>query len=244
MLQKTAAIFIGSSSFSENAHVVKLFTRNNGLIGFMAHGTKNSKGPLKPAFLFPLNSMELVYYQTAGKGLRTLKECKSNLECWPLRDAPLKSLISQFVSEIILKTLPEEAMETDVYDFCETFALHLANTNEPLSTVPLWFMVHYAGILGVAPYFTEHEDTSRFDPVSGSSVSISSKLALPSKSASSETTALLQLISQTNLEDYGKIVSKSSIRKDALEVLLYFYKHHLCPGKDFKSPLILSAVLD
>lgn len=244
MLQKTSAIFISSTSFSENAHVVKLFTRNNGLIGFMAHGTKNNKGPLKPAFLFPLNSMEVVYYQTAGKGLRTLKECKSNIECWPLRDEPLKSLISQFISEIISKTLPEEAEETDVYDFCEHFAKYLTFTKEHLSLLPIWFMVHYAGVCGVAPHFSNKDPKSRFDPVSGSSINTTSNTAISSESASEEATSLLQQISISDLENFSEVISTSSMRKKANEVLLNFYKHHLCSGKDFKSPEILSALLN
>lgn len=244
MLQKTQAIFIGGSSFSENAHVVKLFTKNNGVIGFMAHGTKNNKGPLKSAFLFPLNTMELIYYQTPGKGLRTIKECKSNLDCWSLRDEPIKSLISQFIGEVILKTLPEEAMETDVYDFCENFAHYLASSNENLSVLPLWFMVHYAGIYGVAPHFSDFDVTSRFDPISGRTASSSSNTAISSSSASAEATALLHLISETPLENTHQLTSTSETRKAANEVLLHFYRYHLCSGKEFKSPEILSAVLN
>jgi DNA repair protein RecO (recombination protein O) len=152
MLVKTDGIILRQIPFSETSIIVKIFTREYGLVSFLVKGAKSKKNP-KANILKPINQVALCYYQKDNKGLRQLKECQLIFAPDAQRFGIYKSSIAMMIIELLNATITEdEHTDAEKYNFLEYSFQYLIDY-ELNSSFYLSFLFQYSIYLGIElPY--------------------------------------------------------------------------------------------
>lgn len=148
MLVKTDGIILRQIPFSESSIIVKIFTRDFGLISFLVKGAKSKKNP-KANILKPINQISFSFYQKENKGLRQFKEFQ--LIFAP--DAQLfgiyKSAVSMMMVELLNTTITEDSMEDiEKYEFLE-YSFNFLREQKLHPNFYLSFIYQYSIHLGI-----------------------------------------------------------------------------------------------
>lgn len=148
MLVKTEGIVLGQIPFSESSLIVKIYTREYGVLSFLLKGIKGkTKG--KAQVFNPINQLELSFYQREAKSLKSIKEY--NLLFAP--DAQsfgiYKTSVATMMVELLRNTLPDQAPPDEhKYDFIID-SLNYLRTMKLNANFYLSFMFQYSSYLGI-----------------------------------------------------------------------------------------------
>jgi DNA repair protein RecO (recombination protein O) len=148
MLVKTDGIILRQIPFSETSIIVKVFTRDYGLISFLVKGAKSKKNP-KANILKPINQISFSFYQKDNKGLRQFKECQLIFAPDAQQFGIYKSAISMMMVELLNTTITEDAMEDiEKYEFIE-YSFDYLRKEKLNSNFYLSFLYQYSVQLGI-----------------------------------------------------------------------------------------------
>lgn len=159
MLAKSLAIVIGSVKYGDSSVILKTFSRNFGLISFIAGGVRGKKGGMKSAIMLPLNQGELVFYEKGKGNLRRLKEFSSPRVYTEMYFHPIKNCLAMFLAEVLSHVLKEEEPEPLLFDFLSESLFQLDNQQSDLANFHLSFLYNLSRFLGfqaetgTGPYF-------------------------------------------------------------------------------------------
>lgn len=122
MIVKSRAIVLHRFPYSDSSWIVKVLTRECGVVSFIVKGGKRKESPFKGA-MDPLSLCEVVFNQNpqkAGSGdLQFVKEA-SLLNWFPkLRSDLLKLATAQVMAEIILRYAPQGVPLQDEFELLE-----------------------------------------------------------------------------------------------------------------------------
>lgn len=141
--------------WSESSLILKAYTREHGLISFMAKGAKrqNSRlhGLLEPAlhlqFLFPGNSR--------GE-IRILSDVALLRNFSAVREDVLRQSLAQVYGEVLLKYLPGEARAPDFHDLMLSALERLEGASRERNRLPVHFaayLLDFCRLSGFQPQF-------------------------------------------------------------------------------------------
>lgn len=148
MLVKTDGIILRQIPFSDTSIIVKIFTRDYGLVNFLVKGAKSKNNP-KANILKPINHISVSYYQKDSKGLRQLKECQLIFAPDAQIFGIYKSSIAMMMIELLNNTITESEVEDiEKYNFIE-HSFHYLIQNELNSNFYLSFLYQYSIYLGI-----------------------------------------------------------------------------------------------
>ena len=74
MLVKTEAIVLGAVKYGDSSVILRTYSKEQGLLAFIASGVRSRKGPIRPSMIQVLSVLQLVYYQKAKGELKRIKE--------------------------------------------------------------------------------------------------------------------------------------------------------------------------
>ncbi len=243
MLHKTEAIYIGQVPFGENGRVLRFFTEQHGMIPFLVPGVRSNKGSLKSGHLFPLNIIDIDYYDHQKNKLFKLKEAVPVKILGNIQQNRIKSLVSVFMAEILQKSLQEGVADSHLYAFIRETVLKLEDTKEVHPLFPCWFMLHYASAMGWAPHLEHIEGPAVFDPETGRLYSAYSASPLPQKLVPSEAARWLIPLDRSSAEQLSALAIKAEERDRLFRGLEDFFRFHLLSGRELRSPEIIRDVL-
>jgi len=147
LLQDLEGYVIYSLDYKETSKIIKIFTRDLGLISVMARGAKSPKSKkmnltsLYCKGRFNLKKSKNMYYLIDGEIIN------ANLG---LRGSIKDLYYSQVFSEIILKTVYENMDNEDLYDFYDK-TLTSIDKIENKEVLLSMFLIKYAAMLGYRP---------------------------------------------------------------------------------------------
>jgi len=149
MLVRTEGIVLKQFPFSDTSIIVKIFTRDFGLMSFIIKGAKsrrNSKAPLYK----PVNILSLSFYQRENQTLKQVKEAQLLFAPDAQNFGVYKSAVTMFMVELINHTIPEDSSlpEAEKYNFVTRSIQHLKE-NSLNSHFYLSFMYQYSIFLGI-----------------------------------------------------------------------------------------------
>jgi DNA repair protein RecO (recombination protein O) len=148
MLVKTDGIILRQIPFSETSIIVKIFTRDYGLVSFLVKGAKSKKNP-RANILKPINQVSISYYKKDTKGLRQLKECQLIFAPDAQQFGIYKSSIAMMMVELLNTTITEdEYTDAEKYNFIEHSFQYLID-HELNSNFYLSFLYQYSIYLGI-----------------------------------------------------------------------------------------------
>lgn len=149
MLVSTEGIVLRQFPFSDTSIIVKIFTRDYGLVGFIVKGAKSKKNA-KAQLFKPVNLLAISFYQKENQGLKQIREAQLLFAPEAQNFGVYKSAVTMFMVELINHTVPEDSGQPDIekYDFIASSIQYLRD--HPLNAhFYLSFMYRYSGYLGI-----------------------------------------------------------------------------------------------
>ncbi|MDA0314115.1 MAG: DNA repair protein RecO [Bacteroidetes bacterium] len=155
MLKKTAGIVLSHIKYKDSSIIVRIFTRDLGLKGYLVDGVRSLGKGSKIALYQPLTLLDLVVYDKENSGLQRISEAKIK---YPQRHIPFdmaRTSLALFSTEIISRSILEGYQNEDLFDFLNESISHLDSLETNLSHFPLVFLLENARHLGFAPELAE-----------------------------------------------------------------------------------------
>jgi len=230
------AIVLQAIKHGDRKFILKLYTRNHGMITVATHVGKNSTSKIKQGSILPLSLIDVELIIKQNKEVHQLTEASCYCVSTGISTSITKLTIAQFLNEILIKTLKEQSPNEHLYEFIET-CLKFLNDTENGINLHLYFLSELTKYLGFEPQNNFSPQSPYFDCREGrfSSVGLTMPLGL-NKEDSFLFSEFLKINSlKTNISN--------SQRQSILEILLAYYKLHIPAFTDVKSLEVLREVI-
>ncbi len=241
MLEKTKAIVVKTTKYSETSLIVKAFTENFGMRTYMVRGVRRKKSKAPMSLFQPLSILEMVVYEKEGRDIQNIKEIKSHVLFKSIPYHIKKTSIALFLNELILKSIGEEEQNHSIFSFIYQSIVFLDEADESYENFHLWFMTHFTRFLGFKSSSNyDAQKQNIFDLQEGRFTNLVLPDSISIQPPLSNAFSRLQ-----QDEYYGNHVSLN--RKLRLQLLLklqQYYQFHLPGFSDLKSLSILKEVMD
>lgn len=216
MLVKSKGIVLSYIQYKETSIIVKIYTEEYGVQSFIVNGVRNKKAKVGIALFQPLTLIEIVFFYKDGKGLKRINEIKCSI---PLQKIPFdirRSCVSLFISEVLNKTIGEEASDQEMFNFLYSSVLYLDQESfNP--DFHIWFLIQLSFYLGFGPQQTT-DIVMKHNEFHGVIEDV-----------------LEKSISEMN-------ISSNLVRRNVLEIILLFYGRNIERCNDLKSVKILNEI--
>lgn len=161
------AVVFGSTTYSDNSYMVKLLTRDKGMVTVSVHtGGKGAK--VRKSFLLPLTLLDVELVGKENNDIKYISDCRVYRQCNDLIANPMKMLGSQFLCEMTEKSLRFQTIaDEETFDFVEESVLEM---NELQGDVESWMIVYIYGLMqqvGIVPDLEGYERGMSLDIVEG-----------------------------------------------------------------------------
>lgn len=243
MLHNTRGIILRSVKYGETSLVTTVFTETYGIQAYMVQGvrsakqSKNRAGLLQPAML-----ADIIADHQPQKNLQRLREFPPAYIYKTVQENIIKNSIAVFCSEILLRLLPEQAPQPELFNEAFDFFIQLDNT--PVSNVanyPLYFVVLCSRYLGYDIGGAFSEDTPYVDIHSGGFTAFPP--SRPPYLSIYEARALGDIIQAIDYNTLANISMSASDRLHITEWYIAFLQQHTQHMGAIKSLSVLHAVL-
>jgi DNA repair protein RecO (recombination protein O) len=241
MYQTTRGIVFHQTKYSDTSLVVKILTEEAGLGSYIIKGVRSPKSKIKASLFQPLNLLELVVSRKEKSELNHIREAHV---IHPYREIPdniRKSSILLFLNELMYKSIQEEAVNDNLFQFIWDHLILLDQTTENPANFPLLFAIRLTHYLGFFPQGNYHDHYTVFDMAEGH---FTQGEPLPAEQfITGQPCAWLAKLLELPVDQFYAIAIPSGIRNFLLEKVLVFYQLHLPLTGSFKSHLVLHEVL-
>ena len=159
----TKGIVLHRTKYTDSSFIVKIFTERLGLQTYLVQGANRKSAKIKSNLLQPFTLLDLEVYQREKKDIQRIKELRLD---HPFESIPFdqsKNAIALFLTEILYKTVKEEAPNPELFQFLDTAIRWLDLSENPCANFHLWFLVQLSGFFGFFPQGTPSETIPRFD---------------------------------------------------------------------------------
>jgi len=238
MHHTTEAIVLQLYPYKDNGAVVKLYSKNKGLISCWASSIHKKSSKTKVNLLQPLSIIKIEINDKENNSLIQLKEIETSVQTHGISLHIEKSTIAIFLSELLIKLLKESSTDESFYEFIRASILLLNETNEKCANFHILFMIVLADHFGLLPKGDYSPNTSYFNLKDGVYQSIAPMHPHFIYPAESE---WLSRLSSYKLEDFYKPSIPSASRKILLRGLLEYFELHLAITP-LKSHLVLEEI--
>lgn len=224
MLHKTKGIVLNYIKYSDTSIIAKIYTEAFGLQSYIVNSVRSSKSNNKIALFQPLTLLDMVVYHKNNHGLQRISEMRCAEPYFAIPFDIHKTSISIFISEILLKTLKEETANQELFDFLFHSFHALDKVEKNVLNFHVSFMLRYSFYLGFFP-----EDVKSVWQHS---------LYKPSD-------AIIQYIENCMKHTYFESFASTNLhRREALDIIIAFYKNQIESFGDLHSISILREVLE
>ncbi len=240
MIEKTLGIVLSQIKFGDTSLIVHLYTRQWGRMGILVPGARASSKNRKTHLFQPLTILELEVYYKASRDLQKIKEARNHSPFVHMTGDPVKSSVALFLSEVLNKTLREEAPNEELFDFLSYHIQYLDVTDQPVANFHLFFLIRLARYFGFNPGIPDGD---------GRWLELLSGVFLPDKPPEGQAlppdmTSQLVAFMQIQISELATINLNRYQRQELLDGVLRFYRHHLEGIGEIRSHLILQSLFD
>jgi len=224
MIFKTKGIVLNYIRYRETSIITKIFTEQFGIQSYIVNSVRSSNSRTKIALFQPLTLLDLVVYHKPNGSLQRISE----LKCLsPFKSIPFeikKTAIAIFMSEVLLKTMKEEASNPLLFNYLSETIQDFDKVSSTYENFHLKFLIDLSGFLGFLP-------SSSKDILAGRIV----------KPSTEQEEAFLQQIIQSDF--HSAIKTDNQMRRICLEYILDFYASHVENFGEVNSVKVLKDVL-
>lgn len=228
MLVKINAIVLSKLKYRDNDLIVKCYTKQKGIVSYLARGAlKSQKGSSKAVYFQPLSLVLIEEQFNASRSLQGIKEIKLDYLYKSLHTDVLKTAIVMFLSEVLSTVLKEEEQNEPLYDYIENTLKWLDYKTE-FSNFHLLFLLNLTKYLGFYP-----DDQNRENECFNLSNGLFDSKKDEFYSISGQNLSVLKQLLGIDFDGVNTIKLNSKQRQSFLNMLLLYFELHL---GDFRKP--------
>ena len=232
MLIKTEALVLHKVPHSDHTAVVKLFTKECGLLSFLVQGLHGKQN--KNAYYQPGQFLEIIFHRKAGQGLNRIREVQAlhtEYTAQSPADQFWRQQLLSFAVELTTFCLSEEHSEPELFDTLASNIRSLAQGEVSLSWFPLQLCLDVSECLGQGLPLREAQRKGGLDVWNGHFGQANS---LPHQWLSERDCAMLW-----NAQQSGIWEAPRAERLGVLDKLVMYLTVSFFPGKTLKSISII-----
>lgn len=241
MLQKTRAIVLQVTDYSEASIIVRAYTESHGMQSFLVNSVRKPKARFAANLFQPLSLLEIVAYVKKPGSLHRVAEVNASPAFHTIPYDTVKTTVAMFIAEVLYRSVREEETNPELFQFAD-YAIRLFDLHpEVVSGFHLCFMIQLTRYLGFYPSGRYSNGMQWFDLQEGQFTSEPPRqhpyfLNPPSAE-------ILDKLLGLNLEDSGNTGLSAAARRKILEALVLYYELHHTQGSHIRSHQILAEVL-
>jgi DNA repair protein RecO (recombination protein O) len=150
MIVRTDAVVLHAFDYGETSRIVRLLTRQHGVVGVLARGARRPTSQFGSA-LQPLSYVQAVYYWRPQRGLQTLKEAAHAVRFRRLVSEVDRVTLGLRVLEVARALVEEGEAHPLALDLVVRTLAFIDGAEGHVANAVPWFQLRLAGLLGFAP---------------------------------------------------------------------------------------------
>jgi DNA repair protein RecO (recombination protein O) len=238
MYHSTEAIVLQLYPYKDHNAVVKIYSKDMGLISCWAASIHKKTSKTKANLLQPLSVIKAEISSKGSDNLVQLREIETSIHTPGIALNIEKSTIAMFLAELLLKSLKESSADDSLYEFIKEAVLLLDKTKERCINFHVLFIIRLSDYFGLLPKGNYTSTTSYYnlqDGIYQATAPLHPHFLNPPESE------WLSKLSSQSLDKFNEVVIPSSSRKLLLRGLIEYFELHLAMSP-LKSHLILEEV--
>jgi DNA repair protein RecO (recombination protein O) len=238
MFHSDEAIVLHLIRHKDNNAVVKLYTRQQGLISCFIGTIHKKTSGIRASGLQALTLLNVIIDHRENKQLATLKEAQIAFLPSGIITSVEKSSVAIFMAELISHTIREQAGDVHLYDFFRESIVQLNNTTENCANFHVIFLLNMANQLGILPHNSFTLQTPYLDLQEGTYMAhppMHGAYLYPDESA------YINKLRAIPVTGFAKAELPNSMRKNILHGLLKYFEIH-AGTTPLQSHLVLETV--
>ena len=150
MIVRTDAVVLHAFDYGETSRIVRLLTRQHGVIGVLARGARRPTSAFGST-LQPTSYVQAVYYHRPQRGLQTLKETAHVVRFKRLTSEIDRLTLGLRVVEVARALIDEGQSHPLALDLVIAALEQIDEAPENVGNAVLWVQLRLAALLGFAP---------------------------------------------------------------------------------------------
>ena len=150
MIVRTDAVVLHAFDYGETSRIVRLLTRQHGVVGVLARGARRPTSQFGST-LQPMSYVQAVYYWRPQRGLQTLKEAAHVVRFRRLTSTVERVTLGLRVVEVARALVEEGEAHPLALDLVVRTLEHVDAAEANLANAVPWFQLRLASLLGFAP---------------------------------------------------------------------------------------------
>lgn len=236
MLLKSEGIVLQNIKYADKKSIIKIFTKQHGLITFFAVTGKSPNSKIKSTGVLPLYQIELSYIYKQNRDVQQLTESAILYVYEKISSDYSKLAIAQLLNEVLIKTIKEQIPNEELYMFVVNTYKWLNEAKQGFNNLHIYFLAEHSKYLGFEPHNNYSEVNCYFDVREGKFSSVG--LSFPVGFTKEQSLLFAKILSSDILEAQ---LSRRE-RNTMLECLLALYKIHVTGFNDLKSFEVLKEL--
>lgn len=238
MLVKTEGIIFQNIKYADKKSILKIYTKDYGLVTCNAIISSAKSSKTKPAFVSPLSQVEICFTNKQNRDVQQLTDIRLLTVYKNIHLNYNKLAISQFLIEVLNKCIKEENGNIKMFDFiCETFNT-LDNCEKEVSNFHIYFLFDLCHYLGINPLNNYSIQSCFFNTLEGRFSE--SALSFPMGFNQAQSNLFLRLFPEFRKEE----VFKKNEKTELLDCLIAYYKMQISGFSDLKSYQVLKEMFN
>jgi DNA repair protein RecO (recombination protein O) len=241
MYLSTRGIVFRQTKYSDTSLVVKILTEEAGLGSYIIKGARGPKAKIKATLFQPLTLLDLEVSHKDKSELQHIREVRVSYQYQSIPVDISKSSLLLFLNELLYKSIQEEAVNSELFQFIFEHLVLLDQTAENIANFHISFAVHLTHYLGFFPQGNYLGESTVFEMSEGQFTHIE---PLPADNFITGTAcSWFSRILDTPFEKFYTLQVPAVVRHALLEKILRYYQLHLPLTGEFKSHVVLHEVL-
>ena len=239
MLEKTRAIFLKQTKFSDSQIIAEIYTEKFGKQAFIIRHSKKNKNLAQKNILQALFLLEMQVYYKQKRNVQKVKEVNHKPV---LSDLPFnfgKSSIAIFIAEILHKVIKEEEENRDLFNFLHNSIQLLDNLETGIGNFHILFLYELSKYLGFYPKNNFSNYKLFFNLLEGKFYSIKTD---NNTFLDKETSKIISFLHSKGFSNINKFGFTKKERNTVLNAILQYYHFQLPEMGKIKSLEILQEV--
>jgi DNA repair protein RecO (recombination protein O) len=231
------AIVLQSVKYGDKKNILRLFTRNHGLVSVTCILGNAPSSKIKSSAVLPLSLLDVELITRQNKDVQQLTEASCYYLHTNISNSISKLSIAQFLNEILLKLLKEQTSNASLYDFIENCFKFLNESEEDHMNLHVYFLMELTKYFGIEPSNNYSQGNSFFDCRDGRFTPVS--LAFPLGLDKEDSLLFSEFLKINCLNE--KLSNDQ--RQRLVSILLAYYQMHVPGFNEVKSLDILREVV-
>ena len=239
---KTQGIVLKNISYSETSSIVKIYTRETGLISCLVKGAMHKTSKINRYLLHNLALIDIVTGKHKISDLYFISDLCPSYLYKTINNYPVdmkKNCIFMFINDFLIKCIKEGVHSKELFDYIYTSLVTLDTEEDISPDFHIIFIMQIAKLIGFAfpkPNVLKYD----YYDIENNIWAIGTPFNI--NNIPSEYTQYIIKALDLEVNDHISGCNNSSLRKVVTEYILKYYSYHIPEIGQFKSLELLSAV--